>query len=204
VKDSENLNNNHYKSLIGFLHMNYEELYESLRKEKNSEQLQALPLEFIESLTNYLAESRSHLERNGGFFADDLINEKKQYENSIVMFKELMLRRKKKILNLVFIAAETGVMKKDFIDMLSFEQDLFEKLIKSVEELDKKISNVLNPNVSKESIEGSEFKVIFKEDVKEFIDMSGKFIGPFKKGDEVSLKKSVAEILINEKKCGFV
>ena len=40
-----------------------------------------------------------------------------------ILFKELMLRRRKKILNLVLIAAETGISKQDFNNMLSLEKE---------------------------------------------------------------------------------
>ena len=106
--------------------LTYNDLYEFLRKEKYSEQLQKLPRDFVKEFSSYMVETRkrfSNVEVDS--FSDDILKEKKQYENAVAIFKELMLRRKKKILNLVFIAAETGVMKRDFTDMLSFEKDLF-------------------------------------------------------------------------------
>ena len=52
-------------------------------------------------------------------FSDVIIKTKKQLENAITLFKELMLRRRKKILNLILIAAETGISKQDFENMLN-------------------------------------------------------------------------------------
>jgi len=44
-------------------------------------------------------------------FSEVIIKTKKQLENAVTLFKELMLRRRKKILDLILIAAETGIFK---------------------------------------------------------------------------------------------
>ncbi len=181
--------------------INYEELYEFLRKEKHTEQLQSLPKDFVVQFSSYMKEHRKAFGVGDDFFAGDIIQEKKQYENSMTIFRELILRRKKKILNLVFIAAETGVMKKDFTDMLSFEQDLFEKLVRSVEEADKSLSSLLNGGVAEKAATTGKKKVLFIDDIEQFVGMNGEFIGPFKRGDETELEDAVAGILIGDGKC---
>ena len=110
----------------------------------------------------------------------------------MTLFKELILRRKKKILNLVFVAAETGVMKRDFADMLSFEQDLFEKLVMAVGDADKSVEDLINSC----SLEDVSKKVLIKEDVEQFVDMTGEIIGPFNKGDKITIDSRVADILV--------
>lgn len=172
--------------------ISYEELYEFLRREKNNEQLQALPKEFIKSFSEYIHEHRRKISRNGDFFAEEIIKEKKQYENSLTIFRELMLRRKKKILNLVFVAAETGVMKRDFDDMLPVEKDLFERLILAVDDADKSVSSAVADGSFME-----EKEILVKEDIDSFVDMSGELIGPFKKGQSLKLDKRVAEVLVH-------
>jgi hypothetical protein len=72
------------------------------------------------------------------------IKTKKQLENAMTLFKELMLRRRKKILNLVLIAAEIGISKQDFNNMLLIEKDLFEDLMKCMDLSDKKLNECLN------------------------------------------------------------
>ncbi len=174
----------------------YEDLYEFLRKEKNSDSLQKLPLDFVKGFSELIHEHKRAITQNGDFFSDNIVREKKQYENSMILFKELMLRRKKKILNLVFIANETGLMKKDFEDMLPFEKDLFEKMLLYVEQTDKLIANLLLDG----SLALKDVSLLITDDVDSFVDMGGKPRGPFKKGDSITMDKTVAEILVSGQK----
>ncbi|MEK6847017.1 MAG: hypothetical protein AABY16_02525 [Nanoarchaeota archaeon] len=174
----------------------YEDLYEFLRKEKNSDSLQKLPLDFFKGFSELIHEHKRAITQNGDFFSDNIVREKKQYENSMILFKEMMLRRKKKILNLVFVANETGLMKKDFEDMLPFEKDLFEKLLLYVEQTDKLVANLLLDG----SVALRDVALLITDDVDSFVDMNGKPRGPFKKGDSVTLDKNIAEILVGGQK----
>ena len=181
--------------------LNYNDLYEYSRKEKYTEQLQSLPKNFIQQFSEYVSETRkkfTSVEVNE--FSDDFLKEKKQYENAFAIFKELMLRRKKKILNLVFVAAETGIMKRDFADMLIFERELFEKLVTSLNEADKSLTNLVNGN----KIESANKMIMIKEDIEQFVSLSGEIIGPFKKGSLATLESQVADILVSGEKAIFV
>ena len=99
----------------------YNYLYEILRKEKYSEVLQVLPKNILEDISEFLHDKKGESLKEGDMFEDSIIKSKKQLENSIALLKELILRRKKKLLNLVFVATETGIMKKDYENMMSFE-----------------------------------------------------------------------------------
>ena len=181
--------------------VDYNELYEHLRKEKYSEQLQNLPKNFVKQFSEYMAGMRKKFSELGmDSFSEDSLREKKQYENAMAIFKEIMLRRKKKILNLVFVAAETGIMKKDFSDMLVFEQNLFERLVMGVDDADKELSGLLNGKV----LEDANKMIMLKEDIEQFVDMAGEAIGPFKKGALVNLDSQVADILVTGGKAMFV
>jgi len=180
----------------GFLFMiKYEELYEILRKEKMNDSLQKIPTDFIKSFSELIHENKRTITRNGDFFAEELVRDKKQYENSMVLFKELILRRKKKLFNLVFIANETSVMKKDFENMLPFEKDLFDSLLSSVEQTDKLISVLLVNEAS-----ASLVSLLITDDIEPFVGMDGESVGPFKKGESVLLDRKVADILIGGQK----
>ena len=91
---------------------------------------------------------------------------KKQLENGITLVKELMVRRKKKMLNLVLIAAETGNSKQECDKMLAFEKDLFEDLMKCIDSSDKRVSGILNGGKTEES---KNELVVFTENVEEFM-----------------------------------
>ena len=177
--------------------LDYSELYDYLRKEKYSEQLQNLPSNFLDIFTIYSKEMKNKLSENDSF-SGDVPMEKKQYENSLSIFRELMLRRKKKILNLVFIAAETDILVKDLDLMLGFEKDLFKNFIKNIRSVDEKLTKAINGNVDVKNK-----KLVITEDIEEFVDLSGNSLGPFKQGAEVDLKGDVAEILISGGKAKY-
>lgn len=191
---------------MGCVYMiNYDELYELLRKEKYSEVLQELPKNFVEDFAKYLSERRNqeaNEEHKEGLFEQG-IGANKEIENALTMFKELILRRKKKILNLVFVAGETGIMKRDYEYMLGFEKEIFDKFVKIVEEGDKEISKLLHGR--KEEKEGDSGKLImFNQDVEEFVDMEGNAVGPFGAGELVNFSTPIANILVEGGKASFV
>ena len=179
----------------------FKDIYDASKKERYSEKLQELPEKFILEVTEYLKEKKKMSLKNEDDFSEIVVKTKKQLENAGIYFKELMNRRRRKILNLVLIAAETGISKRDFDNMLNFEKELFENLMKCTESFDKKINDVLNPKKAK--INENE-KIVFKEEVGEFVDLEGKKIGGFKKDEVVELPKQIANILIEDGKAEAV
>lgn len=180
--------------------MEYGDLYEVLRGEKNSESLQLLDVAFISEFADYLKELRNQSSGSGDLFGDSNLSNK-QVENSIAIFRNLILRRKKKLLNLVFVAAETEIVKKDYENMLDFEKKVFDKLVEAFEKGDKELAEILN---GKNGVSEISKRIIFEEDVEEFADMNGNVVGPFSKGDLADLDSKVCEILVSGGKADFV
>ncbi len=175
----------------------YNDIYEASRKERYSEQLQKLPKNFISDVAEYLRDKKSISSKEEGIFSDVVTKTKKQLENARTLFKELVLRRRKKILNLVLIAGETGISRQDFENMIDFEKRFFEELMKCVENFDKELDYALNgENEEKQK----NTLVIFKENVEEFVGMNGEKMGPFEKGQIANLPYDIASILIEDKK----
>jgi len=180
----------------------YNDIYEASRKERYSEQLQAIPKNFILEVSNYLKEKKEIALKEDDVFSDVIIKTKKQIENAITLFKELMLRRRKKILSLILIASETGISKQDFDNMLQIEKDLFEDLMKNIDVADKKLGNLLNGGKA-EGILKNEL-ICFIDNVEEFVDVEGEKMGPYEKGQIVNIPKEIAKILVDDKKCEIV
>ena len=176
----------------------YNDIYEALRKERYSEQLQNLGKNFVKEVSDYLKEKKAISEKSGDIFSDAISKTKKQFENAISMFKELMLRRKKKLLNLAFVAAETGISKRDHENMLEFEKEVFDKIMDDLSIGDKKLVKLLNGQQQEEKKRNK--LVTFLEDTNEFIGLDGEKIGPFKKGDIANLPAEIANILIVDNK----
>jgi len=175
----------------------YNDLYEAARKERYSDQLQQLPKNFILEIAEYLKEKKELVSKDDDLFSDMIAKTKKQLENATTLFKELMTRRRKKILDLVLIAAETGISKQDFDNMFSFEKSLFEELMKNIEGSDKSLSEILN---GKKAETSKNELIVFKSDVGEFMGMEGEKIGPFSKGEIANITKEVASILVEDGK----
>jgi DNA-binding ferritin-like protein len=182
--------------------ISYNDVYELLRKEKYAEALQPLAKEFVNEFSDYVNDKIVESNKEDDLFQENVMKSKKQLENSIAMFKELMRLRKKKLLNLVFVATETGIMKRDYENMLNHERDLFDKLVKAFEEGDKEIASVMSGRKAK--LEDKSRMIMFNSDVEQFVDSEGKFLGPFTSGELVNLDQQVASLFVQSGKANFV
>ena len=174
----------------------YNDLYEALRKERYNEPLQVLPKDFIIEVSEYFKDKKEFSDKEEGIFSDITIKSKKKLENAIAIFREILLRRRKKILNLAFVASETGISKKDFENLLDFEKELFEEIAKSLEKADKNLAEMMKG----EKKEQKHRLVRFLENVSEFLDLDGNTIGPFEKGEIANIEKEIIDILSKDKR----
>jgi DNA replication initiation complex subunit (GINS family) len=171
----------------------YNDIYEAARKERYSEQLQPIPKNFVLEVAKYLKDKKEIASKNSADFSDVIIKTKKQLENAITLFKELVIRRRKKILSLVLVATETGISKQDFENMLAIEKELFEELMSCMDISDKKLNGILNENP--EQVEKVNELILFIDNVDEFLGLEGEKMGPYSKGDIANLPKEIAKIL---------
>jgi len=169
--------------------MSYNDLYEVLRKEKYTETLQQLPKDFIKELSEYFSDKRKESSKEDDLFQESIARAKKQLENSIALFKELVRIRKKKLLSLVFVATETGIMKRDYENMLVHEREVFESLVKAFEQGDKELTKLMS---SRREGDKKLRMIMFNQDVEQFVDMNGNSIGPFVGGELVNLDGEIA------------
>ena len=179
----------------------YNEIYEAARKERYSEQLQKLPKSFIIDVAEYIKEKKEIASKEDDSFSEIIIKTKKQLENATTLFKEFITRRRKKILNLVLIAAETGISKQDFDNMFTFEKEMFEDLMKCIDISDKKLNSLLKGNNHEKQ---KNELIVFKENVEEFVGLDGEKMGGFEKGQIVNIPKEIAKILIEDGKAEVV
>lgn len=177
----------------------YQEIYDVLRKEKYNEALQALPENFLQDVGTYLNEKKSIVAREGNLFSDTLRMTRKQLDNALSIIKEILAIRQRKVLDLAFVAAATGISKRDTESLLEHEQGLFNVTVKQLEQNHLNVTAVLNGQVHEEKDLKNLF-VRFKEEVPAFLDANGNELGPFKKGDVANLPKEIAEILISDNK----
>jgi len=182
--------------------ISYNDIYEAARRERYSEQLQSIPKNFIVEVATYLKEKKDLTNRGEDLFSENVLKTKKQLENAITLFRELMLRRRKKILSLVLIAAETGISKQDFENMFAVEKDLFEEFMKQIDIADKKLTDLLSGGEDN-TLQKNDL-VVFSKDIEEFVGLGGEGVGPFESGQIANLSKEIAKILVEDKKAEYV
>ena len=179
----------------------YNDIYEAARSERYSKQLQKLSAKFISDFSSYLKEKKEIAAKEDDVFSDVIVKTKKQLENAVTLFKELMLRRRKKILDLILIAAETGISKQDFENMLKFEKEFFDDLMKCIDSSDKRLNEALNGR--KGEVQKNEL-VCFLENVEEFIGLDGEKAGPYETGQIANLPREIVKILVDGKKVEII
>ena len=179
----------------------YNDIYEAARKERYSDQLQPLAKRFVLDVSNYLKDKKQLALKEDDSFSDMIAKTKKQLENANTLFKELIVRRRKKILKLVLVAAEVGISKQDFENMLDVEKSLFEDFMKCVDVSDKRLNEQIRGEAQTQVKNGL---ILFLKDVEELIDGNGEKIGPFEKGQMANLPKEISKILVEDGKAEFV
>lgn len=180
----------------------FNDLYEYEKKERYSDQLQPLPKNFVKEVSDYLKEKKEIASKQDDLFSDVIVKTKKQLETAALLFRQLILRRKKKILNLVLIASETGISKQDFDNMLQFEKTLFEELMKSIDASDKKLNELLVGGNEEQSQKNE--MIAFKEHVDEFVGLDGERMGSYEKGEIANIPKEIAKILVDSGKAELI
>lgn len=178
----------------------FNEIFESLRKEKYSDNLQPLVKNFLKESQKYFENKNSFLSQEGDVSSEIVLRNKKKIENAMSSFNDLFVLRKKKILNLAFIASEVGINKKDFENMLNFEKLLFESLVKSLEKSDRDKKSEMQGD-----IEELKHKLVrFLEEVPAFLGMDGIEFGPFGKGEIANLDIAIVDILSKDKRVELI
>ncbi|MCK4997802.1 hypothetical protein KAS08_05870 [Candidatus Pacearchaeota archaeon] len=181
--------------------LTFSDIYEAMRKEKYSENLQILPKKFLAECNGYFEEKKEFLKKEDDLFSDMAIKNKKKLDNAVSSFRDLLRIRKKKILNLAFIASQVGISKKDFENLMPFEKELFEELVKALERAEKNQNDDMSGVVNDEQ----RYRLVrFLEDVPEFLGFDGNEIGPFKKSEVANLESEIVEILTKDNRIELI
>lgn len=185
----------------------YQEIYDILRNEKYNEALQQLPKNFLEEIASYLHEKKEIINReqkNTELFSDTVRMTRKQLDNTLSIIKEIIAIRERKVLNLAFSAALTGINKGDTDNLLKHEKELFEITVGKLEENQKIVIQKLNGQANEEKKDLKNILIRFKEDVPAFLDEEGTELGPFKLGDIANLPQEIAQILLGDEKAAII
>lgn len=90
------------------VNITYETLFELLKREKDTADLQKLEPSFFDNFVEYLNEKKDMLNREDALFSyDEKKKVEKQIDNARRLIKEIYERREKKILNIALIKSRT-------------------------------------------------------------------------------------------------
>lgn len=114
----------------------YEDIYELLRAEKNSADLEKLDAKYLSNVKDYIAAKRKLLERQKGGMFSGLKERAKiltEIENVRVALKDLFERRERKVINRALYTLRTELKMKDTTNMLAHEAELYNILLANLE-----------------------------------------------------------------------
>ena len=189
----------------------YETLYELLRKEKTSQELQPMDKSFFDKVLNYLKEKQKLLETHEKKDAMVIIDTRmaqKELESIKRMFRELYERRESKILMLATYVSRSRIRENANV-MLDQEKQLFTDIVQILDlyrnGVLNNIINLQSPHVAQEEAKSiktdpqpsPELKTVrFIQPVPQFLDTNLKVYGPFDQLDTANVPKKIADVLI--------
>jgi len=188
--------------------LNYETLYDILRREKARPDLQKLEGTFYQDVDNYIKEKslilESQKQKSSIFAQKEIEKTERQLENVKKIINELYEKREVKIVQLALSFAKTRNMQ-DLPDLLPEEKIMFDNLV-SIIKVSRQdiIENILEgkPKVIKKD---DETKLIrFIQAVPRFIGEDENEYGPFEEEYVALLPHRVADLLIKNNRAELI
>lgn len=190
----------------------FEYLYDVLRKEKYSKEIQRLDENFMANLKKYIYEKtqllRSNAEKDSIFTASETLKTRKHIENVQKLVKELFERRESKILYLAFVASKNSGKHQLANNLQKEEEIMFNEIIIKLNEFRAITTKQLlsedpvdlkqKPKDIKtdEKLINQVIRVL--EPVPQFVGVDMQVYGPFNEKDTVTLPIEIANVLINK------
>ena len=198
------------------INITYETLFEILKREKETTDLQKLDHKFLNDFVDYLNEKMKLLEKDDNLFSyEEKKKLEKQIDNARRLIKEVYERREKKIIDLALMKSRTKSNIIDKSHLLGNETEFFNEMVNILDSFrSSTIDIVLTGNYLKKDKEKEVFadsdsvnEKILKKDTKivRFLYSVPKFVGkeleeygPFAEEDIANLPLEIAELLIEK------
>ncbi len=191
----------------------YEDIYELLRAEKYSTDLQPISIEQLQKIRRYLANKEEFLVRQTESKFDDAVDKiKVELENAKRALKDLYDKRERKVISRSLFSARGGFKFKDTTSMLLSEEKLYFILLEMLKKSGEEFFSFLNSEPVLSTAEGTTaqtepkpLKENFKrlkltEAIPELMDTQLNRYGPFNVGAEIELPSELAELLLKQNK----
>lgn len=191
--------------------ISYETLYEILRKEKNKDEVQELPLEFYKDVVSYLNEKKNKISSIDPNLLQENLKAQNQMANIFKLLKELYDRREKKIISLALNKCKTGANIINTKNLLPAEKAFLKSITCSLEEyrngilntiINGKIPDYKAPIEEKYEIKKDDGKKALKfiEPVPKFVGKEMEVYGPFEIDQETRLPPEIVDLLVRKGK----
>lgn len=203
------------------INITYETLFEILKREKDTADLQKLDSSFFDDFVDYLNEKKKLLEKEDSLFSyDEKKKVEKQIDNARRIIKDIYERREKKIMGIALIKSRT---KSDVMDKSAFlehEKKIFNEIVRVMDLFRKGIiHNVIlgkrpselkaeNKDIGRDGSAGkdagqgsSATKLVrFLHSVPKFVGKELEEYGPFEEEDIANLPSEIADLLIGKER----
>ena len=199
------------------INITYDTLFEILKREKDTADLQKLDSSFFDDFVDYLNEKKRLLEKEDSLFSEDEKKKvEKQIDNARRLIKDIYERREKKIMNIALIRSRTQSDVMDKSAFMKHETILFNEIVKTLDNfrksiihnatLGKKPSETKAEDkkegkdeiASKDASESSTKLVRFLHSVPKFVGKELEEYGPFEEEDVANLPSEIADLLIGK------
>ncbi|UCD04404.1 MAG: hypothetical protein JSW73_02085 [Candidatus Woesearchaeota archaeon] len=199
----------------------YDDLYELLREELSSKELQPLEIKTLKKIKSYM-NTKEELVKKAvtSKFSKETKRISEELENASQILIKINQKRTKKVIDSAIFTIRSESKAKDTSNMLPFEEELYNKLIKDLEKNEtkffstideikliekskpiKKETKELKSKEKEETKTDSKLKEIrVLEDIPELTGPDLKNYGPYKKGDVAELPSELAVLIINKGK----
>ena len=188
--------------------LNYEAIYDILRRERSRQELQKLDQTFYKEVSSYIKDKEDVLEsqkQKSSIFAQKEIEKtEKQLENVNKIIKELYEKRELKITQLAISFARARNMQ-EVPELLPEEKIMFNNVVKILKDSRENNLNEVLYNKPKVIKTVQETKLVrFIQAVPKFVTEDLKEYGPFEEEYIASLPNKVADLLIKNEKVELV
>lgn len=197
----------------------YDDLYELLREELSSKDLQQLEIKTLRKIKNYLGSKEELLKKaESSKFSKERRRLSEEIENARQILIKINQKRTKKVINRAIFTVRSESGTKDTSNMLPFEEELYEKLVTDFKNNDNNFFSIMEDlevikpvkketkelkrkEKEKETKTDNKLKEIrILEDIPELTGPDLKNYGPYKKGDIAELPAELAVLIINKGK----
>tara|TARA_Y100000310_G_C20545526_1_gene745374 strand:+ start:23 stop:682 length:660 start_codon:yes stop_codon:yes gene_type:complete len=207
------------------VNITYETLFELLKREKDTADLQKLDPSFFNDFVDYLSEKKKMLSKEDTLFSyDEKKKVEKQIDNAKRIIKEIYERREKKILNIALTKSRTkssvidtspllenekkflnetekvlNIFRKEVIDNI-IDEKYASEITMEKKEINEKNDNVVGKEINEEKEEKTTKLVRFLQVVPKFVGKELEEYGPFAEEDIANLPSEIADVLINKER----